>query len=223
MLLNLSVMKIHALALLLTVCPVAPCQTLEQCEKSLLDTHYRTNDQIAVGRPGAWGMRTVVPLFSDGGIDFYGVDRIKSVTGQPIYEDGAWVVAVIEDERLRESEAAELLTRLRNPHLAPDYAVGLKYLVVYSELGDDRDSEPLKSWMKCISSGPASKCQYPDQVPQISEVSYFQTHQCLIRSESRELLFPDHQPRTIPLPFAPMILKATNMMLQRFHAEDSQK
>ena len=167
-------------------------------------------------------------------MDFYGLDRMKYQTADPISENGAWIVGVFEDENLRETEAQLLTQRIHNPHLNADYASSLKFVVVNMELADDRESEKYKAWLKCSSrTSSESKCPYPPQVPTVWDVSYFQPQECVITTEARGLLFDDSLPgiaytyrqykAPMPLSFQPSLFKAANIMLEKFKTGDGIK
>jgi len=225
-------MKILLALLICALAPSAFGQTPQTCRNTLLDPHFRVPTQISVGQGPAFGPRSVVPLFSENGMDFYGLDRVRSQTGEPISENGAWIVGVFEDEGLRETESQLLMRRLRNPHLSADYASGLKYVVVDMELADNPDSD--KAWLRCIqTTRPLSKCPDPPQVPTVWDVAYFQPQQCILTTEARVLLLDDSLPgiaytyrqyKAPPdLTFQPSLLKAANIMLRGFETEDDKK
>jgi len=51
---------------------------------------------MSVNQGPGMGAHTVLPLFSENGMDFYGLDRMKSLTGVPISENGAWALSSSE-------------------------------------------------------------------------------------------------------------------------------
>lgn len=209
----------------------ALCQTPQLCKKALSDPHFRPPAQIQVNQGPGIGERTVLPLFSENGMDFYGLDRKKAPSGQAIYENAAWILGVFEDENLRQPAIQLLRQRIGNPNLDADYATGLKFVLVDMEIADDRGSEKYKTWLKCSSlTSSEKKCPYPSQVPTLFGVQYYQPQDCLLTNEARGLLFEDDLPgiaRTYrqyqapPLPpYLPSLLKAASLMMERLKAED---
>jgi hypothetical protein len=210
------------------------CQNPQLCKKTLLDPRFRPPAQIQVNQGPGIGERTVLPLFSENGMDFYGLDRKKAPSGQAIYENAAWILGVLADENLRQSAAQLLMQRIGNPNLDANYAAGLKFVLVDMEIADDRESEKYKTWLKCSSlTSSQKKCPYPAQVPTLFVVQYYQPQNCVLTDEARGLLFEDDLPgiaRTyrqyqappIP-PYLPSLLKAANLMMEKFNAEDEKR
>jgi hypothetical protein len=77
-------MKVLFVLLMLVGVPATFGQTRQpqDCKRALTDPHFRIPAQISVGQGPVWGARTVVPLFSENGMNFYGLDRMKSQTGE---------------------------------------------------------------------------------------------------------------------------------------------
>jgi hypothetical protein len=223
-------MKTLLVILTMYIASTAFSQTPQQCKQAFSDLHFRPPAQMSVNQGPGMGAHTVLPLFSENGMDFYGLDRMKSLTGVPISENGAWVVVVFGDESLREAEAQHLMQRLQNPNLKTDYASGLKFVMVSMELKDDHGSERYKEWLKCSSvTSSASRCPYPTQVPMVSDVFYYQPQQCITNDPKAWggfLLFDDSQysnsqyNKAHPLSFQSSLLKAANMLLEKFKIED---
>jgi len=185
---------------------------------------------MAVGQERAYGSRLVSPLFSAGGIDFYALGRLRFPSGEFVDDDGAWIVAVIANEGVRQAEVQHLMERIHNPHLSPDYASGLKFIIVKMGLSEDR--EKARDWLQCTIHHPGSSaaCVYPDRVPAVTSVSYQQPKQC-ITDDPKEfggfVLFDDQQYSNSrynfdhPLSFQQSLVKAANLVLSKNKSEDS--
>ena len=76
----------------------------QECKKAVSDEHYRPPSEMAVGQERAYGSRLVSPLFSAVGIDFYALGRLRYPSGEFVDDDGAWIVAVITNEGVRQAE-----------------------------------------------------------------------------------------------------------------------
>ena len=83
---------------------VALGQGAQECKKAVSDEHYRPPSEMAVGQERAYGSRLVSPLFSAVGIDFYALGRLRYPSGEFVDDDGAWIVAVITNEGVRQAE-----------------------------------------------------------------------------------------------------------------------
>ncbi|MBW4028705.1 MAG: hypothetical protein HIU93_15120 [Acidobacteria bacterium] len=209
-------------------------QIPQDCRRAVSVSDFRIPAQIRVGQGPALGARNVTRLFSENGMDFYGLGRMHSQTGEPISENGAWIVGVFEDENRREAEAQHLTERIHNPHLTADYSSDLKFVVAKIELVDDRESAKYKAWLECSRhTSSEAKCPFPAQVPIVSEVFYFQPQECVISAETRGLLFDDslngiayanrQYQAPPPLSFQPSLFRASTIMLDRFETEDQVK
>jgi hypothetical protein len=225
-------MKVALTVLTALLASGASGQNTALCRQAIEDPTFQMPGSLAFGQPTAVQARSLVLLFSQDGLDFYGAERSKDLTGKPMDENGAWIVGIFRDENSRRAEIPQLMMRANNPNLDIDYASGIKYMVAFLELQMDRDSEPFKMWMKCNTKTSSQlKCPIPHDVPMLSEISYYQPNQC-IRPRVSGLLLHDAAPREsyprvgYESPAAPISLqrdlsKAADLMLERFKGEDA--
>jgi hypothetical protein len=227
-------MKVAAAALSVSLMSIAFAQNPLSCSQAISDPNFEIPASLAFGNPTAVQARSRVLLFSQDGLDFYGAERSKYLTGAPMDENGAWIVGVFRDEVVRRAEASRLMLRLGNPSLDGDYDSALKYIVAFVELAIDRDSQSFKAWMKCSKiTSSQDKCPIPHEVPMVSEVSYYQPNQCRRPSDFGPL-YSDPKPRvaypraTYTSPALSLFLQkdlvsAAGIMLDRFRNEDAVK
>jgi len=107
-------------AVMLVFAMTAFGQDMESCKQAILDPNYQVPPTLQIGDASYQQTRRITLLFSKDGIDFYGADRAKALLGDPLDENGAWIVGIFRDENARRAEIPQIMMRTNNPNLVND-------------------------------------------------------------------------------------------------------
>jgi hypothetical protein len=89
-------MKVALAVLTALLASGASGQNSALCRQAIEDPNFQMPVSLAFGQPTAVQARSLVLLFSQDGLDFYGPERSKYLTGQSMNENGAWILEFSE-------------------------------------------------------------------------------------------------------------------------------